>query len=52
MALLPDNVLITKFSLSISNTSPTDDGFADNDDFETEADEILDFSERNPFGIP
>ena len=38
--------------IRISNTSPTDDGFADNDDFETEADEILDFSERNPFGIP
>ena len=29
-----------------------DDGFADNTDIETEADNILDFSEQNPFGIP
>ena len=29
-----------------------DDGFGDNDTFETEADDILDFSERNPFGTP
>ena len=29
-----------------------DDGFGDNDNFETEADAILDFSEGNPFGQP
>ena len=29
-----------------------DDGFADNINIETEADAIIDFSERNPFGIP
>ena len=29
-----------------------DDGFGDNDIFETEADAILDFSEGNPFGQP
>ena len=29
-----------------------DDGFGDNDAFETEADDILDFSEGNPFGTP
>ena len=29
-----------------------DDGFGDNDIFETEADDILDFSEGNPFGTP
>jgi len=29
-----------------------DDGFGDNDVFETEADDILDFSEKNPFGTP
>ena len=29
-----------------------DDGFGDNDTFETEADDILDFSEGNPFGNP
>ena len=28
------------------------DEFADNDTFETEADDILDFSETNPFGMP
>ena len=29
-----------------------DDGCGDNDTFETEADDILDFSEGNPFGTP
>ena len=29
-----------------------DDGFGDNDVFETEGDDILDFSEGNPFGTP
>ena len=34
------------------DTEPTDDGYADNFNIEVEADEILDFSERNPFGTP
>ena len=29
-----------------------DDGYGDNDEFETQADNILDFSEGNPFGQP
>jgi hypothetical protein len=28
------------------------DGFTNNDEIEDEADEIIDFSERNPFGMP
>ena len=35
-----------------TSTSPADDGYADNDNFELEADAILDFSESNPFGTP
>ena len=31
---------------------PTDDGFADNLEIETQADSILDFTEQNPFGTP
>ena len=31
---------------------PTEDGFADNAEIESKADEILDFSEQNPFGVP
>ena len=31
---------------------PLDDGFADNTDIETAADDILDFTEANPFGTP
>lgn len=34
------------------NNDPVDDGFAQNATIETEADGILDFTERNPFGIP
>ncbi len=34
------------------NINPTDDGFADNINIETEADSIIDFSEQNPFGMP
>ena len=29
-----------------------DDGFGENDEFELQADAILDFSEGNPFGTP
>jgi hypothetical protein len=38
--------------LRVVDTNPTDDGFSDNSSIETEADAIIDFSERNPFGIP
>ena len=36
--------------LSVGDDHSTDIPFAANDEIETEADEILDFSERNPFG--
>ena len=29
-----------------------DDGYTDNENIETEADQIVDFNERNPFGQP
>ncbi len=32
--------------------NPNNDGFADNSSIETEADLIIDFSEKNPFGTP
>ena len=38
--------------LRIIDVEPTDDGFADNFNIETEADKIIDFTEQNPFGIP
>ena len=38
--------------LRVIDVDPTDDGFADNFNIETEADKILDFTEQNPFGIP
>ena len=38
--------------LRLIDLDPTDDGFADNFNIETEADKILDFTEQNPFGIP
>ena len=38
--------------LRIIDVEPTDDGYADNFNIETEADKILDFTEQNPFGIP
>ena len=39
-------------ALRIVDTEPTDDGYADNFNIEQAADEILDFSETNPFGMP
>ena len=39
----------TIFSL---DNDPADDGYAENDTIELEADGILDFTEKNPFGIP
>ena len=38
--------------LRVISLDPVDDGFADNINIETQADAILDFSEKNPFGIP
>ena len=38
--------------LRLVNLEPLNDGFADNATIESEADAIIDFSERNPFGIP
>lgn len=38
--------------IRIINSDPIDDGFAENSLIESEADSILDFTERNPFGIP
>ncbi len=37
--------------LSLDN-DPADDGYSENDTIELEADGILDFTEKNPFGIP
>ena len=39
-------------ALRLADVQPPDDGFADNTNIEIAADEILDFSEINPFGIP
>jgi hypothetical protein len=35
-----------------TETLSLNDGFANNDEIEEEADKIIDFSERNPFGMP
>jgi hypothetical protein len=40
------------YKLIIINTDNVVDPYYENDTIETEADQILDFSERNPFGIP
>ena len=39
-------------SLRVVSEDPPEDGFADNVNIESAADDILDFSEQNPFGIP
>ena len=38
--------------IHLIDTSATDDGYADNDNIEMEADSIIDFTETNPFGMP
>jgi len=38
--------------LRVVDLNPPNDGFSSNSEIETEADLIVDFSERNPFGIP
>lgn len=40
------------YRLRVLDTTVVDDGYNDNVDIETEADSIVDFSERNPFGQP
>ena len=41
----------TRTLISVTK-EPQNDGFADNQNIELEADAILDFSEQNPFGMP
>jgi hypothetical protein len=43
---------LASHALRVVDEEPTDDGYADNFNIETEADKILDFTEQNPFGIP
>ena len=38
--------------LRVVSEDPPEDGFADNVNIESAADDILDFSEQTPFGIP
>ena len=38
--------------LRLINTYPPDNGYSANEEIENEADQIIDFSERNPFGVP
>jgi len=40
------------YELRLIDTNPTEDGYSDNAGIESAADAIIDFSERNPFGIP
>ena len=41
-----------KYAIRVVNTDDLVSGFADNDHIETQADSIIDFSEKNPFGMP
>ena len=38
--------------IRVINVDPDNDEYADNFNIETAADEILDFTEQNPFGTP
>lgn len=38
--------------LRLINVYPPDNGYSSNEEIENEADQIIDFSERNPFGVP
>ena len=40
------------YMVSTIDTDPIADGYASNKEIEIEADEIVDFTERNPFGNP
>lgn len=39
-------------AIKIINTDDINDAFAQNDSIEAEADQIIDFNEKNPFGMP
>tara|TARA_B100000287_G_C20674244_1_gene794623 strand:- start:2509 stop:3903 length:1395 start_codon:yes stop_codon:yes gene_type:complete len=41
-----------KYAIRVVNTDDLVSGFADNDHIETQADSIIDFTEKNPFGMP
>lgn len=41
-----------QYTISALDDDPAEDGFAQNTIIESEADGILDFTEKNPFGIP
>jgi hypothetical protein len=51
-----ENIVGTASSASYKlrkvDTFAVKDGFTNNEEIETEADDIIDFSERNPFGMP
>ena len=40
------------YSIRSINSDVNDDGYADNNEIELEADSIIDFTESNPFGMP
>ena len=40
------------YEIRLVDIEVNNDGFADNNDIEVEANSILDFSEQNPFGVP
>jgi len=54
--LISENIVGSASSASHSlrtiDTYPVNDGYTDNRDIESEADLIIDFSEKNPFGTP
>jgi hypothetical protein len=54
--LISENIVGSASSASHSlrtiDTYPVSDGYTDNEDIESEADLIMDFSEKNPFGTP
>jgi hypothetical protein len=54
--LISENIVGSASSASHAlrtiDTYPVSDGYTDNEDIESEADLIIDFSEKNPFGTP
>ena len=54
--VIGENIVGTSSSASHQlrniDLNTNNDGFADNSSIETEADSIIDFSEKNPFGTP
>ena len=51
LLLSPEDYL-QSHTVRIIDLEPTDDGFADNLEIETQADAIMDFTEQTPFGPP